>query len=163
MTDSARHYRVDLYAAPERTCACGQVFNEQHLRDIGRDDRADAYRDVLAEEARAIAKHEAAVADYNVAADHSVMKTHPEYDADIAAAEAKLGIIHKDGVSWFDAPAPPKHHAHWVQTSGLIRGDIKRIERCPCGAIRHEGERWLLLDEPRVAPVTAKKRKWLPW
>lgn len=100
-----------------------------------------------------------------------------ENEIAIVEAETKLGIIHRNGIPWFDAPAPAKHHAHWVQTSGYIRGNAVRIERCPCGAIRNQGESWLLLDEPRVAEnesqvmkpqmrdgqETPKKRKWRLW
>lgn len=87
------------------------------------------------------------------------------FDVEMRKAEARAGIIHKDGISWRDAPAPPKRHAHWTQTSGYIRDSIWRIERCPCGAIRHEGEPWLMLDEPRVAaePMSTARRWWKLW
>ncbi len=63
---------------------------------------------------------------------------------------------HLDGVSWYDAPPPPRRHDHWPQTRGELRvGDF--VERCPCGAIRDPSNTadrsggWVLLDPPRVA------------
>jgi hypothetical protein len=66
-----------------------------------------------------------------------------------AEAERNLGITHLGGVPWSDAPAPPRRHAHWAQTSGMLRG-LQRVERCPCGAIAADGGPWVALDPPRM-------------
>jgi hypothetical protein len=64
--------------------------------------------------------------------------------------ERDAGIVHLDGVPWHEAPAPPRGHRHWAQTSGYL-SSLMAIQRCPCGAIRRPGGRWTLLDEPRAA------------
>lgn len=52
------------------------------------------------------------------------------------------GIYHQDGIPWWKAPKPPWVHRCWAWTSGsLDRGVL--VERCPCGAIRLDGEGWL--------------------
>lgn len=79
-----------------------------------------------------------------------------------AEAERSLGIVHLGGVSWWDAPAPPRRHAHWAQTSGSLRsagGGSWRVERCPCGAIATDGGPWVALDPPRVA--ARARRRWM--
>jgi hypothetical protein len=59
---------------------------------------------------------------------------------------------HVGGVPWYDAPAPPRQHAHWAQTTGYIREGSERVERCACGAIRSDlSPTWTLLDAPRVS------------
>lgn len=62
--------------------------------------------------------------------------------------EVPLPVWNLDGVSWSDAPAPPRMHRHWPQT--VIRIDGKDFARCPCSATRDDG-RWIQLHQPRVA------------
>jgi hypothetical protein len=45
-----------------------------------------------------------------------------------------LGIVHRNGIPWFDAPLPRRWHRCTVQTSGYIDGNLR--ERCACGAVR---------------------------
>lgn len=58
-------------------------------------------------------------------------------------------LAHLDGVPWWEAPAPPAGHRHWVQTWAWIGGE--QVERCPCGAMRFEGGPWAADPRPRVA------------
>lgn len=56
----------------------------------------------------------------------------------MAEREREMGITHVDGISWFDAPVPPRWHRCKVQTAGL------GAQRCACGAIRRSGLRhWM--------------------
>ncbi|MDQ0376546.1 hypothetical protein [Amycolatopsis thermophila] len=52
-----------------------------------------------------------------------------------------LEVWHRDGVPWLDSPLPAIGHECWPQTRG-IEGH-EETERCPCGAIRIGGGRWL--------------------
>lgn len=53
----------------------------------------------------------------------------------IRKAEAELGIKHRDGVSWLDAPPPRRWHRCKPQSTGPA-GPGGYVERCACGAIR---------------------------
>lgn len=62
----------------------------------------------------------------------------------------------EDGVSWDEAPAPPRKHKHHAQTVGTSSTGIEMTMRCPCGAFRRfdaDGlSDWYLIGPPRVAP-----------
>ena len=45
-------------------------------------------------------------------------------------------LHHIDGVQWFDAPAPPRQHDCWAQTSAYDVFGALVAERCACGAVR---------------------------
>jgi len=47
---------------------------------------------------------------------------------------------HTDGVPWWKASVPDRFHRCQVQTRGYI--GFSRIDRCACGAIRHERGWW---------------------
>jgi hypothetical protein len=68
--------------------------------------------------------------------------TEDGFDTLMADAEKQLGIKHRDDVSWYKDPLPPRWHRHSVQTwqTGVF-GEVK-VERCPCGAIRLDGRGW---------------------
>ena len=51
---------------------------------------------------------------------------------------SEVGMAHRDGVWWNDAPVPPRWHRCWAQTTGFFEG--RRVERCACGAIRYSGD-----------------------
>lgn len=54
------------------------------------------------------------------------------------------------GNAWCEVPRPPADHECWAQTWGPA-ADLRRMERCPCGAIRY-------IDEP---PWSGKNsREW---
>jgi hypothetical protein len=48
-------------------------------------------------------------------------------------------LVHLRGVPWHDAPKPHRWHRCWAHTTVVIDG--RRVERCPCGAIRSGGSR----------------------
>ena len=45
-------------------------------------------------------------------------------------------LKHVDGVQWLDAPAPPRRHDCWAQTSAYDVFGMLIAERCACGAVR---------------------------
>lgn len=50
-------------------------------------------------------------------------------------------IWNRDGIDWADAPKPRRLHRCFVQTRGYLRY-FTCVDRCACGAIRHDGGRW---------------------
>jgi hypothetical protein len=62
--------------------------------------------------------------------------------------EMPLPVWNLDGVSWADAPPPPRRHQHWPQTTG-VAGEY--FERCPCGATWTRREGWYSWPQARVA------------
>jgi hypothetical protein len=48
--------------------------------------------------------------------------------------------MNRDGISWSDAPAPPRKHECRPQSSGSIGRGV--IARCACGAMRFNGSAW---------------------
>jgi hypothetical protein len=55
-------------------------------------------------------------------------------------------VVNLDGVSWMDAPAPPRQHECVAQTRGAFGGAFghKVVERCACGGIRVADDgRWI--------------------
>jgi hypothetical protein len=72
----------------------------------------------------------------------------------VAVDTGETLIEHLDGVSWFEAAAPPLVHAHWAQTNGWTNY-VFQTQRCPCGAARHGfgDQRWHMMwgERPRVA------------
>lgn len=53
-------------------------------------------------------------------------------------AEGLDFLANRDGVSWADAPVPPRRHGCTPQTRGSFGGMLGReiVERCACGGIR---------------------------
>jgi cytoskeletal protein RodZ len=79
---------------------------------------------------------------------------HPGQHAGYGVSGRPLsdGNQHLDGVPWWEAPAPPRRHKHWAQTTGWLHEGLERVERCACGAIQSDLKPgWVLLDAPRVA------------
>ena len=69
-------------------------------------------------------------------------------------------VLHKDGVPWYQAPAPRKKgHQHDAQTTS------NRIDRCACGALRFfDDSVWI--EEPagpRWAPELPERPWWKFW
>jgi hypothetical protein len=54
---------------------------------------------------------------------------------------------HRHGVSWMDAPLPPKKHKCRAQTKGYVRM-FDEIKRCACGATWIQGG-WTGVNERR--------------
>jgi len=74
--------------------------------------------------------------------------TRAIWDFLIKQAEAEGGILHLDGVPWWEAPLPRRWHRCRVQTSGLLHpGEL--VERCACGAFRLNGRYWIDRNERR--------------
>lgn len=65
--------------------------------------------------------------------------------------EREMGITHRDGVPWHDAPIPRRLHRCTPQTTALNLRGGERIYRCACGAIA--------LDEPRYWMERNSSRK----
>jgi hypothetical protein len=55
------------------------------------------------------------------------------------AAEGKLGIVHRDGIPWYQAPLPRRFHRCEAQTYGLRMG----VLRCACGGIASTFGPWM--------------------
>jgi hypothetical protein len=69
-------------------------------------------------------------------------------------------IEHRDGIDWWEAPAPPRTHDHEWQTRAVVDGEV--VERCRCGAFGDGEGDWMMLppDKPRVIPDPPKPRPW---
>lgn len=57
-----------------------------------------------------------------------------------ASTAPKTELFDLDGVSWHDAPIPPRWHRCWPQTSGVVNY-FTTVERCACGAINFDAAR----------------------
>jgi hypothetical protein len=64
-----------------------------------------------------------------------------------------MDIYHKNGVWFYDAPAPPRNHEHWAE-SWAWTDDWNLVERCPCQAMNLNRSGWVEDEHPRVAPRT---------
>lgn len=73
----------------------------------------------------------------------------------------RLSVEHLDGVPWYEAPIPSRLHHCWAQTRALDEG--VRIERCPCAAIRLDGDGWVERNnrKPRNVEERARVSRWL--
>ncbi len=60
------------------------------------------------------------------------------YVQDYKSRDGSTMTSHLDGVSWYDAPAPPRRHECWPQTEGWTNY-LTQVWRCPCGAINLPG------------------------
>lgn len=60
-----------------------------------------------------------------------------------------IGMKHRNGVPWYQAPIPSRWHRCRPWTSAL--DDLTRVDRCACGATRLGGSehRWLERNERR--------------
>jgi hypothetical protein len=56
------------------------------------------------------------------------------------------------GVNWYDAPVPRRWHKCKPQTKAFIAERGWYVERCACGAIRHERDGWLDRNTKRRKP-----------
>ncbi len=83
------------------------------------------------------------------------------WPADVPRSWDSPEIRNLDGISWYDAPAPPRRHKHWAQTDGWI--GLDQFQRCPCGALRRNSPHWVLLDEPRVTEEPTLTQRLLTW
>jgi hypothetical protein len=63
-------------------------------------------------------------------------------------------IRHKDGIPWHDAPAPPRMHSHWAQTTS------NRLDRCACGATRFFDDPIWIEEIPSAARFAEEVRSW---
>lgn len=45
------------------------------------------------------------------------------------------------GVLWYEAKVPRRFHRCYAHMTGLA--SFKMVERCACGAIRIDGDRWM--------------------
>jgi hypothetical protein len=72
-------------------------------------------------------------------------------------AVAEPWPLHRDGVSWHEAPLPPARHPCWPQTIGVYATSGRGFERCPCGAVRAERRvsPWRRRNERRREETTA--------
>ena len=63
--------------------------------------------------------------------------------------DPRTGIYDLDGVSWSDAPLPPRIHKCSAQTRG--RDGFRIVLRCPCGGINDTGGHglWVFKNERR--------------
>lgn len=66
----------------------------------------------------------------------------------------KTEIFDLDGVSWHEAPIPPRRHRCWPQTAGVI-DYFTTVERCACGAINYDAalqgsDYWMRRNERRA-------------
>lgn len=50
-------------------------------------------------------------------------------------------IRHLHGIPWHAAPVPRRFHRCWAQTVGYVNL-FWIMERCACGALRRDGDRW---------------------
>lgn len=50
-------------------------------------------------------------------------------------------VTNLDGVPWHKARKPRRWHHCWAQTKGTLNY-FQEVERCACGAVRHNGSRW---------------------
>lgn len=55
-----------------------------------------------------------------------------------------------DGVSWVDAPVPPRLHRCRAQTRGLLPTGM--VYRCACGGISRDGRWWSQKNTRRKNP-----------
>lgn len=53
-----------------------------------------------------------------------------------------LRIVHLDGVTWWDAPVPPRKHECWAQTIGNLN-PLETVRRCACGSLSYDGQYWM--------------------
>jgi hypothetical protein len=101
----------------------------------------------------------------------TLIETNPfvfDETADYVSEDGRLELHHKDGVPWYQAPAPPRRHTCWAQTDGWTNW-VNRVERCACGAIRYDGahgvwmERNSRTDSPpaKSSPPAGEKRGFL--
>lgn len=50
----------------------------------------------------------------------------------------RTSVEHRDGIDWFHAPIPRRLHRCTAWTVGWFNW-FSKVERCACGAIRHDG------------------------
>jgi hypothetical protein len=64
--------------------------------------------------------------------------------------EQEMGMEHRDGIWYHDAPLPRRWHRCEPWTRGWVNY-FTLIERCACGAIRHDHGRWEERNSRRAA------------
>ena len=73
-------------------------------------------------------------------------------------------LKHVNDVQWLDAPAPPRQHDCWAQTSAYDVFGILIAERCACGALRLSGNPgehpWLERNSRDDAPELVDTVTW---
>ncbi|MEV0830879.1 hypothetical protein [Nonomuraea rubra] len=57
--------------------------------------------------------------------------------------------MHRDGLTWYDAPVPPRWHRCFAQSA------LGGTRRCPCGAM-NIGSGWAFKNERRKNPIWAR-------
>ena len=72
-------------------------------------------------------------------------------------------LEHLNGIGWWQAPVPPRHHQCRAQTRGST--DSSYIERCACGGTLFRG-RWLTRNARTPGDFDAPRRarhRWWPF
>jgi hypothetical protein len=70
------------------------------------------------------------------------------FEEDQREMDARLGIVHCDGIPWNKAPLPEWDHECFTWTSGYL--GLEMVRRCACGAMaRGRGGPWISKNETR--------------